>query len=72
MKNKPLIKILTMSLVLVLSACTTIPVDQRAEIRDETDQVGRDTTAELVAGDPSRPWLTRRPAWRGESDGRFS
>jgi len=52
MKNKPLIKILTMSLVLVLSACTTIPVDQRAEIRDETDQVGRDTTAELVAGDP--------------------
>jgi hypothetical protein len=34
-----------------LSACTTIPVDERAEIREEVDQVVVETIAQMVAVD---------------------
>ena len=43
------------SCVLVLvftSACTTIPVDQRDEIRDEVNQAAEETIAQMVADDP--------------------
>jgi hypothetical protein len=36
-----------------LSTCTTIPVDQREEIRDEVDQAVADTIARMVAEDPT-------------------
>jgi len=36
-----------------MSACTTIPVDQRAEIRDEVDQVAAETIASIVMEDPT-------------------
>ena len=44
-----------LSCVLVLvftSACTTIPVDQRDEIREEVDQAAEETIARMVADDP--------------------
>jgi hypothetical protein len=40
-------------LLLGLSACTTIPVDQRADVRAEVDQVAAETIARIVAEDPS-------------------
>ena len=49
--NKPLLKVLTACFILVLSACTTIPVDQRAEIRNEVDQTAVETVARVVAED---------------------
>jgi len=39
--------------IALLGACTTIPVDQRAEIRDEVDQAASDTIARIVAEDPA-------------------
>jgi hypothetical protein len=35
-----------------LGACTTIPVDQRDEIREEVNQAGEETIARMVADDP--------------------
>jgi len=46
-----LLKISITSLVLLLSACTTIPVDQRAEVRDEVDQAAAETVARMVEED---------------------
>jgi lipid-binding SYLF domain-containing protein len=51
--NKPLHKVLASVLVLALSACTTIPVDQREEIRNEVDQAAVETIARMVAEDPT-------------------
>jgi lipid-binding SYLF domain-containing protein len=45
----------TISFALALcaaSACTTIPVDQRDEIREEVNQTAEDTIARMVADDP--------------------
>ena len=37
---------------IAISACTTIPLDQRQEIRDEVNQVAEETIANLVAENP--------------------
>ena len=42
----------TLASFALLCACTTIPVDQRAEIRDEVDRVAEETIAQMVATDP--------------------
>ncbi len=39
--------------LVVLSACTVIPVDERAEVRDEVDQAAADTIARMVEDDPT-------------------
>lgn len=44
---------LVIVLLFGLNACTTIPADQRAEIRAEVDQVASETVARMVAEDPS-------------------
>lgn len=36
-----------------LSACTTIPVDERAEVRKEVDQAAAETIARMAAEDPT-------------------
>ena len=47
------ISILFVSLtLLLLGACTTIPVDERNQIRDEVDQTAETTIEQLVAKDP--------------------
>ena len=35
-----------------ITACTTIPVDERAEIREQVDRVAEETIAQMVAADP--------------------
>lgn len=45
--------ILVFVLLVGLSACTTIPPGQRAEIRAEVDQVAAETIAHMAAEDPS-------------------
>jgi hypothetical protein len=44
---------LVVLLVIGLSACTTIPPDERADIRAEVDRVAAETIARVVAEDPS-------------------
>ena len=43
----------TMLLLAFLGACTTIPVDERNQIRDEVNQVAETTIAQLVADNPA-------------------
>jgi hypothetical protein len=45
--------ILVVVLLVGLNGCTTIPPDQRADIRAEIDQVAAETIAGIVAEDPS-------------------
>jgi hypothetical protein len=45
--------ILVVGLLVGLNACTTIPPDQRADIRTEIDRVAAETIARIVAEDPS-------------------
>ena len=53
MNHKNLIRILLASLTLVLlGACTTIPVDERNQIRNEVNQVAETTINQMVANDP--------------------
>jgi len=48
------IRILLASLTLVLlGACTTIPVDERNQIREEVNQVAETTIEQMVTNDPS-------------------
>ncbi|MFC1778690.1 hypothetical protein ACFL3I_15395, partial [Pseudomonadota bacterium] len=53
MHHKNLIRLLLASLTLVLlGACTTIPVDERNQIREEVNQVAETTIEQMVANDP--------------------
>ena len=45
--------ILVVALLIGLSACTTIPPDERADIRAEIDKAAAETIARVVAEDPS-------------------
>jgi hypothetical protein len=47
---RPLFASLTL---LVLGACTTIPVDERNQIRDEVNQIAKTTIEQLVVEDPA-------------------
>lgn len=40
-------------MLILLGACTTIPVDERNQIRDEVNQIAETTVAQLVADDPA-------------------
>jgi len=40
-------------LLVTVAGCTTIPVDQRQEVRDEVNRVAAETIAELAAADPT-------------------
>lgn len=49
-----LIKLLFVGLTLsLLGACTTIPVDERNQIRNEVNQAAVTTLAQMVADDPA-------------------
>ena len=53
MNTNQFIRTISFALALcAVSACTTIPVDQRDEIRDEVNQTAADTIARMVAADP--------------------
>ena len=54
MSSKAFIRLLSALLLLVLlGACTTIPVDERSQVRDEVNQVAETTIAQMVANDPA-------------------
>jgi hypothetical protein len=46
-------KVSSVILLVLTSACTTIPVDQRDEVRDEVNQTAEETIARMVAEDPA-------------------
>lgn len=53
MSLKALIRLFSVLLLLgFLQACTTIPVDERNQIRDEVNQTAETTIAQMVANDP--------------------
>ena len=53
MSLKALIRLFSVLLLLaVLGACTTIPVDERNQIRDEVNQTAETTIEQMVANDP--------------------
>jgi len=58
-EEKPVIQNNTISILfasltlLLLGACTTIPVDERNQVRDEVNQTAETTIEQLVAKDPS-------------------
>ena len=45
--------LLPLFLLALLGACTTIPVDERNQIREEVNQVAETTVAQMIANDPS-------------------
>ena len=53
MSLKVLIRLSSAVLLLgFLQACTTIPVDERNQVRDEVNQTAETTIAQMVANDP--------------------
>jgi lipid-binding SYLF domain-containing protein len=44
---------LALFLLAILEACTTIPVDERNQIRDEVNQVAETTIAQMIENDPT-------------------
>ncbi len=54
MKVKDMFRaLLFFSALNILCACTTIPVDERAEIRDEVDRVADEMITQMLADDPA-------------------
>lgn len=45
-------RLVTLFILLLLGACTTIPVDKRADVRDEINSDMDETIARLVSDDP--------------------
>lgn len=51
--NQPILTRLALLAIVLLQACTTIPVDERDQVRDEVNQVTEATIAQMVAYDPT-------------------